>query len=250
MIKKSFLPILLIILVSIYAMVGHLNLYPPENILIKTFSNSGATLVNWEIYLSGEIDNSKFDSVEKLEILTEEIFRDLNIKKNNIYSNNKLSNDIIYLVDIEGFIKNDRTIVNLKLSKDKKSPTEKHISISIINDEKSLNLQEIKEDLESVFKKYGIKTKINICITGFFEGKLEKDQVELVCRNMLLEANAKKIEGLEAKNMISISAYSPEIRNSIQTANKKVNLNLAVRYNSYEDRTYIWIASPIIERSY
>jgi len=31
---------------------------------------------------------------------------------------------------------------------------------------------------------------------------------------------------------------------------KKVNMNLAIRYNSYEDRTYIWLATPVITVEY
>jgi len=63
-------------------------------------------------------------------------------------------------------------------------------------------------------------------------------------------SNAKKVEGITEENLISISAYSPRVKSSILVNEKRVNINLAMRYNSYEDKTYIWLATPVITTEY
>jgi hypothetical protein len=243
---------MLVILILISVIIKQLYPNPPENTLVKTFNDSGAKLVNWEIYFRGKINNDsdEFNSIEELETLAEKFSEDLGITKKNYSTNIDLSNDLIHIVDIEGFVNDKRTVISLNLERSHENPIEKYISVSIINDAMDLNLVETRKKLESIFNKYGIKPKINICITGSFRGKLDKEELAEVCENILLGAKAKRIEEMNASNMISISAYSPSISNSIQAAGKKVNINLAIRYNSYENRTYIWLASPVIERSY
>ncbi|OZV13462.1 hypothetical protein CIW83_04260 [Tissierella sp. P1] len=51
-------------------------------------------------------------------------------------------------------------------------------------------------------------------------------------------------------SLVSYTAYTPLIESSIFSGEKKVNLNLAIRYNENEDKTYIWIGTPIITTGY
>ena len=48
----------------------------------------------------------------------------------------------------------------------------------------------------------------------------------------------------------SYTVFTPYIDNYIFFFRKRVNLNLAIRYNEYENRTYIWIGTPIITTGY
>ena len=74
--------------------------------------------------------------------------------------------------------------------------------------------------------------------------------LEEISGRILTETGAKRIEGIKDRNYISVSAYSPYIQEFIQVRGKRVNLNLAARYNSYEDKTYIWLATPVITTEY
>lgn len=71
-----------------------------------------------------------------------------------------------------------------------------------------------------------------------------------ISRLILDGAKAKKVNGMSEKNLISVSAYSPLIDNNIEIEGRKINMNLALRYNAFEDKTYIWLATPVITIEY
>ncbi|HHW32072.1 MAG TPA: YwmB family TATA-box binding protein [Clostridiaceae bacterium] len=250
--KKFFLIILIILTVSVlsYTFVNQIRIYSVENTLVKTFTESGAQLVNWEIYFRGKIISDQYNSVEELEYLAEKLSNEIGMANKNFSYNKNLSSNLIHILDIEGYINDCRTTVSINLEKTQDNPVERHISISIVNNGEHLNIEEITKTVQAVLKKYEIEYKVNICITGSFEGKLSNSELAEICDSILSRANARKVEEMETSNMISISAYSPNIGYSIEAAGKKVNINLAVRYNSYENRTYIWLASPVIEIEY
>lgn len=60
----------------------------------------------------------------------------------------------------------------------------------------------------------------------------------------------KKVEGMEDENIISVSAYSSKLKEYIKLGSEKINLNVAIRYSSFDDKTYIWVATPIIAIEY
>jgi hypothetical protein len=59
-----------------------------------------------------------------------------------------------------------------------------------------------------------------------------------------------EVEGIRDGSLISLSAYSPLLKDSIKVRGKRVNINLAARYSAFEDKTYIWLASPVITTEY
>ena len=101
-----------------------------------------------------------------------------------------------------------------------------------------------------MLEKYGIDHEINISISGSVEGKLEEDETTDIFDRIMRRTGASRVEGVNDNGLVSISAFSPQISKAANVAGKRVNLNMAARYSSYEDKTYIWIASPVITTEY
>lgn len=85
---------------------------------------------------------------------------------------------------------------------------------------------------------------------GTFKGKKEPYLLDEIRRKVLKEVSALKIEEFNDGKTASVSAYSPLIEDSINVNGKEININLATRYNAIEDRTYLWLATPIITTEY
>jgi hypothetical protein len=66
----------------------------------------------------------------------------------------------------------------------------------------------------------------------------------------MTSVKAKEVEGLSSEEVNSISAFSGNINSFVLSNNKKVNMQIAMRYSSYDDKTYIWIGSPLIHVEY
>jgi hypothetical protein len=88
------------------------------------------------------------------------------------------------------------------------------------------------------------------CIIGTYKGKLEKRDADKKSRIALQSINARKVEGIENEELKSISAFSSSVGGYIMSDQARVNVQLAIRYSSYDDKTYIWIGTPLIPMGY
>jgi len=222
----------------------------PETTLHRSFNYSGAKVVSSEIYFWGKL-NDGFNTFEMLKLLATDIAKDLGIVDSDGTQNKYVSNGMVEEVEIYG-TSADNKIINLRIqsSKEPDGKSEKYISVSIVQDLSNNGLEKIRAGAMEILEKYKINPKVNSCITGNFDGKLDNNQLNEICKNIFRGAGAKKVEGIRDKNLVSVSAYSPVIQDSIQVNGKNVNLNLAIRYNSFEDKTYIWLATPVIATEY
>ncbi|NLP14437.1 MAG: YwmB family TATA-box binding protein [Clostridium sp.] len=244
---------LLLILIILFT-IGCIRLYYSNGsfcaALEKAFKASGANFVSSEFYVNAEVGN-EYQSFEQLSRMADDLAADMNIEKNEMYSRSLIGNDSIDKMEIIGISEGGKRI-NLcaRSERDAGGSGKSYITVSVTVDSAKFEIEDIYEDLLKTLGKYKIHPKVNTCVTGYFEGKLDYAALNEVSKRVLKHAGARKVNGITDNNMISVSAYSPGIDNTILENGKKVNMNLAIRYNSYENRTYIWIAIPVITIEY
>lgn len=246
-----FIPLMLLLLFcTIYYLIIHERSEVPEITLLKSFQNCGVKVVTSEMYFSGRL-NKKYDNIGDIKLLADKISSDLGVVNNSIFSRNVMENDNLQKIEITGNDKeNSHVSIRAQLTRDSKKEYESYISIAVTEDVPRITMQDKRLKVLEVLKKSGITPKVNTCITGNLNGKLNNEQVNDVCKSIFSTAEAEKVEGIKNGGLISVSAYSPLMEDSIRVNERRVNLNLAIRYNSYENKTYIWLATPVITTEY
>lgn len=217
-------------------------------VLQDAFFSTGAEFVNSEVYVWADIDEHN-NSTENLLNLAEKFVVDLSVVENNDFSKQTTNSNFIDETEIKGCCADGKIVcITTRLSKN--SEHRSNISINVINEMIQKDIIDSANLLEEKFRKYSLKPKVNTCIIGCFDGKLDNEEMDSISKIILNKAKAKKISVMSDNNLISISAYSPRIDNNIEIQGKKMNINLALRYNAYEDKTYIWLATPVITIEY
>ncbi|MCX7746355.1 MAG: YwmB family TATA-box binding protein [Clostridia bacterium] len=249
-ISMSLVVLFIIILFSAYFVRNAKNPNLSEAAFVKSFKSSGAHVINSELYFWARMED-KIDDMEKVKSLALDFSKKLGLIVNNKYSNREIQNDHIKKCEISG-VTDDEVVVNIIVQANGKTEagSERFVSVSIVEDMTTSGLEEVKRTALNVFEKHNLKPKVNMCITGNYDGKLEYNELNEVCKRIFKDVEAEKVEGMRDENLISVSAYSPFIEDSIKVNGKKINLNLAIRYNSSEDKTYIWLATPVISTEY
>lgn len=222
----------------------------PVLTLSEAFKNSGAEIVSSEITIqgsgkdilktSGEINNFCLDisrvmgsnSDFRPEVINNENFKGIELNTNGSHFN--------YSVKV------------LK-SKMESDGGRCYVTVYIIDGSITSalsNTSVIKSKVTDIFRQYGINTKTNICFTGRYTGRLENSEMNGICEGIFEKTGAHKVSGIRDNNLISVSAYSGSMEKSVVVDGREVNLNFAARYNSYENKTYIWLATPLITTEY
>lgn len=96
----------------------------------------------------------------------------------------------------------------------------------------------------------GGSPRISTCLVGWLDGKLDKDEWPERLHNAGRVLGATVIDSLIQPGFASVIAFSPALPDSLTVGGKQVNLNMAIRYSPYDNRTYVIVASPVIPGEY
>ena len=222
-------------------------------VMQKAFAAAGARIASSEIYVRGRLEDCVCEAADEQEAMLSDMLKKLGgsteAVKPVFFSFN---NDTGIGTEIDYIMNENRSIHASIINSTKGEVSEeyKDVMISLTDTSQRPEIASSAAALAEAIKSYGMDPEVNICITGSLEGNLNENELEVVCEKIFKSAGADKVEGMQENGMISVSTFSPAIGEAIRVNGRKVNLNVAVRYNSYEGRTYIWLATPVITTEY
>lgn len=223
------------------------------------------------VKIYGETNQSQWINkfVESFE-LTDSNFKFYNIKADMIIEKNMEINELqkICLL-IARNLSDNESEVSLKIEKSqvyvnyndentgisivgiKKNEKESYIIVDILNNKVYKNIENIYVRLENELKRYSNDININVCIAGEYTKKLQKIKISDILQKILYNMYAKKISDIEEENFLSVNAYSKLLKeNNLKYLDREINLNIGIRYSEDDDKTTIYIATPIIKIDY
>jgi Protein of unknown function (DUF1779). len=127
------------------------------------------------------------------------------------------------------------------------------VSEAVVNITQYSNMQNINDmgrKAAECLKEYGCEPSVNYCVTGRINGKLSDFDRIFITDSIMRYAGARKIDSINYNGLMSISGYSDVFPCSVKYNNDRMNINVASRYNSFEDMTYFWIGTPVIGIEY
>lgn len=92
--------------------------------------------------------------------------------------------------------------------------------------------------------------QISTCIKGLLADKMEDGASNALIKEVFQKVNAKEVEGVRTDLVTSVSGYSASSKDYIVTNGQKMNLQVAVHYDSYQSKTRILVGSPIVTIEY
>ncbi len=108
----------------------------------------------------------------------------------------------------------------------------------------------LKEKIYKIAKKNGDSPRISTCLIGWLDGKLMDGESQTMLKSVFSAIDGIIVDKLVQDHYISAIGFSSAIADFLQVDGKKINMNIAIRYSQYENRTYVIIGSPIITREY
>ena len=212
--------------------------------LLDTFNNTQANFKFYNIKASGLID---YD-ITKNEIkdICIDIINDLGLEECDIKWEEKWDNQENQIYIQSNTLEKSISIIGIK-----KNSKESYIIIDILENKVYKNIVDIYTIIEKSLYKYSNTVDITTCISGEFYKKLQFDKYNDILEKILYNMNAEEIDRVENNNMVSVTAYSEFLdENYLEYLGSKINLNIGIRYSEDEDKTLIYIATPIIKLDY
>ncbi len=218
-----------------------------EDSLIKSMDSAKAQIMESTISAWSQVNN-QFLTAEQVDAEMMLVLETIKPEKSTI-NITKENNDEIHKQTLHASDGNKHYNIAVESIK-VEDGGETFVIIDVSIDSSSTELTSERQKLEQYFSGKSKNPEISSCIIGVYNGKLDENQMQMKLKDALTSVKAKQVEGLITSEVNSISAFSGNIDNFILSNNKKVNMQIAMRYSSYDDKTYIWIGSPLIQVEY
>lgn len=211
---------------------------------LETFNNTQADFKFYNIKANGLIN---YD-ITKNEIkdICIDIINDLGLEESDIKWEEKLGEK-----EKQIYIQSNNSNKSISIIGIKKNSNESYIIVDILDNKVYKNIVDIYTILEKSIYKYSNIVDISTCISGEFSKKLQFSKYDDIFQEILYNMSAEEIDRVESENMVSITAYSELFdENYLEYLGNKINLNIGIRYSEDDDKTLIYIATPIIKLDY
>ena len=212
--------------------------------LLETFNNTQADFNFYNIKANGLI-NYDINKNEIMDICID-IINDLGLEESSIKWEEKWDRK-----EKQIYIQSNTSEKSISIIGVKKNSNESYIIIDILDNKVYKNIVDIYTIIEKSLYKYSDIVDISTCISGEFSKNLQFSKHDDILEEILYNMNAKEIDRVKNENMISVTAYSKLLReNYLEYLGNKINLNIGIRYSEDDDKTLIYIATPIIKLDY
>lgn len=107
-----------------------------------------------------------------------------------------------------------------------------------------------RELVEGMFDAMGIQGNVNMNLVGSLEGALNSTEKNELADGLLDRLDAKVVTENRDNDIFTIYAYSKGAGSYITIGGSKINMNIAIGYDEEQDRTKVYLASPINSLDY
>lgn len=213
------------------------------NAMLEVYSKYDFDVLQVNIKSLGTVNNSKINFLNESELINH-IFEILEIS--NAISIDKIETDN---KNIYTFVK-DSESAKVIVELENNNTDEIEIKLDIILYENENALLYLQDKIEEVYNSLHSDNTMNITIVGTYNQRFSADETKRVAKRILSCIKSNVIEEYETERLYSAYGYTNLIDDYRKIENEKVNVHIALRYNEYEDKTYLYLASPIISEDY
>lgn len=241
--------IIIVLLIPIIVLSAERNEDEEGNLLLEIHNGLGADFSEENIDLGGTILDSFIEEDELREIgeelkelleideyVEEDFIEDRGFMQLFIYGSYDSNNPVTIILSSYKNMQNNQGETSIFINLQKKG--------------QFIEFNDIIEKIRYFYDGYNMPVDITKCIIGTYEGDICLNEIEKLILEAIKPIKGNLVEEYKEEDTLSISIFTPDIEEYIYTGNRKMNLNIAARYNEYEDKTYIWIGTPIITIGY
>lgn len=99
--------------------------------------------------------------------------------------------------------------------------------------------------IEDVCSRYGVNCNVNVCLQGAVDGDIGIEERKALSEQLLEGLKAKEVQSRKTMDMFVVYAWDNSEKDYIMLGNKKVNVNISMEYDEDNDKTWIYLATPI-----
>lgn len=204
--------------------------------MVSIFCNNVYRDVSSELTAYGVITESYLSDDAKTMLLTD-IAEDIGLNAYKIVKHANEEDDSYALIQDSVYGDVDIRILS--------SQNKYYLAIDIKLDKGIEGTEQYKKIVETVCEEYGIDCVVNVCLKGAVDGRIDITDRKNLCNELLKQLKAKEIQSRKTMDMFVVYAYDRSEKDYVMLGKKKINVNISMEYDETEDKTIVYMASPV-----
>ncbi len=107
-----------------------------------------------------------------------------------------------------------------------------------------------RQKVTGAFEKCNVEGSISTYLTGTINKQLTKRQKNKLLNQMFETVGADDLNGINNDSLVSFSGYTSNLEDYVTVGDRKININIALRYHENDAKTYVYLGSPLLEGEY
>ncbi|MBU2698938.1 hypothetical protein Ga0466249_000017 [Sporomusaceae bacterium BoRhaA] len=218
-------------------------------VLSKALSTTGAEVAFVDIQGWVKQEHLRMDEAA-LEENVRESFDKLGYNGNDVQIEKKQNS---YFCKVRGELRDPNLVIVVMSQMIYAKGIQPAVSYTAINAEiqgQNASGEEWERKIGKILAEIGPRPRINTCLVGRLDGKLNKNNLEHRLFLAFHSIQAVVQEPMFVDDIASFTGYTPNLTEFFTVNEQKVNVHMAVRYHPSEERTYVTIGTPVITRGY
>lgn len=196
--------------------------------------------------------NGQYLLVSEREKLLIEIAGKLGIEKNYVLESSRKKNEAETILSMKA----KRADTLLKLTTHEKNVTDhavetaQYLTITIEFCDSVESAVYFKEELSKIIAEYPVETQVALNLTGDYPEILALEEKNQIADEMLKVLEAKVVSEHRENDVFTIYAYSRLISEYKVVDKERINVTIAIYDNEAEDKTTLYLCTPIMNEDY
>ncbi len=218
-----------------------------ENILIEVYDKYDFDVLQINMLGQG-ILNNEYMTYDNMDKILMNILKELNI--HGEVEINKKEFEKYREYKVSRAAKDAETVLTIISTKNDNNEYESNLKCNMVLYEKLDGVCYLQDKINEIFSNLKVKPDVNITMAGSYDKKFKLEESKTLANKIMRSLRAKTIDEYENERLYSVYGFTDMINESIVADGENINVNVALRYNEYEDKTYLYMASPVISVDY
>lgn len=241
---------MIIILLALALVVYRLPHHPVEDLeaLAMVVESAGAAVTEGEVQYFAVLNNN-FQELDELEEVLAEVVELVGIDSPRV---ERSEGETFRVVDTTGptaFGSIAHAVVQSNPGDQNGVPAQTYLLV-VCRDTSTAALSAAVQQLTATLQPYAPEGQLSYYLSGQLAAKKNNREMEQMAKKALSAVRGTIVEGMQDEQLISYTAYTPLVERYKTIDGDRINVNVAVRYDDYLEKTVVWAGFPLIHDPY
>lgn len=247
---KSIVYVVAILWIAVISQLFVNRFFTDDSKLVDAFTKANSVVMDSNLYLVADM-GTDYMSEEDEKNLLQYVFSEIGLTEECKITREKDTNTILTKRE------SDQSTTVIKLVRDREKTKKdtyeerRYLILDITINEDVNSILSYKKRAEKIVDKLeAITFESQVTFTGTYDGKLSIEERNRITDQFIRDLQASVVVEHRGDELYTIYAYTGLISDYVKSEGNKINVNIAFTFNEKNNKTNLYVATPILNQDY